>query len=211
MKKSKFLFIHIAKTGGATIRRMLNHQGMESEYDCLHNNTLIINKKPTIQRVPVGDEFDYEHYQFIVYFVRNPYERLLSCYNYFYSGGLNQYAGNHFKGDERLKKILHEQFPTFEHCCRKLEAFSKVVPHARQMSLTLPPTSFQGSFFQGRYESFAEDILRLFTRLGIAVSEKDILRVNVSDNYMHFRGREHLKPLVYGFYRDDFERFGYAK
>ena len=211
--ESSLLFIHIAKTGGASIRRVLNESKMECSYDCLHNGTLISRDAGAIRRIPVDDLWlggsNKYKYEKVAYFVRNPYDRLLSCFTYFYSGGLNQYGTGRFPADDTIRKSILERFPDFESCCRQLDAFCNVVPHAKPMSSCLPNFLDDERAFVGYYEDFESDAAKLLQMLDIQSTQ--LPHLNKSSNPHHFSYTAEGKSWVREFYRDDFLRFGYVE
>ena len=209
--KSSLLFIHIAKTGGASIRRVLNESNMGCSYHCLHNGALIFRDAGTVQRIAVDHRWlgGTNRYEKVAYFVRNPYDRLLSCYSYFYHGGLNQYGRGRFPADDAIRKSILERFPDFDSCCRQPEAFCDVVPHAKSISSCLPKFLDDESAFVGYYENFESDAAKLFHTLDI--QSRRLPHLNRSTNPQSFSYSAEGKSSVREFYRDDFLRFGYSE
>lgn len=213
--KKKLLFIHIAKTGGSSIRQMLNKSKPKIKYDCIHNGKLISFQNNKIARKAICRKVLTEDYDYTAYFVRNPYARLLSCYKYFHSGGLNQYNAKTFKGDKHTQELINKQFPNFQDCCHNLKEFCEIVTHAKPMSdcilnSCILPTN-QKSIIQGRFESYNEDVIKLFFQLGLSLQSKDILKINLSSNNDELKYDASMKNEVYKYYRNDFDHFNYEK
>ncbi len=193
---------------------MLGSGDTRTDHDCLHNGTLISRSGDQVLRREITDEFDVSGYPVVAYFVRNPYERLLSCYNYFYHGGLNQYSRirKFHTEDERLRTGIRDHFPTFKDCCENLAEFSSLVKHAAPISQSIwfKCTDNQ-TVIEGRYENYELSVVQVFAALGRAIEPRDLPRINLSKpsalNVYDHRMKEH----VYAFYEQDFTRFGYEK
>ncbi len=213
--KKKLLFVHIAKTGGTSIRRMLNKATPKIEYDCIHNGKLIRHQNNKIVRQAIGGRMASDDYDYTAFFVRNPYARLLSCYKYFYGGGLNQFNDKTFQGDKDTQELIKKQFPKFQDCCHNLKEFCEIITHARPMteciesSCSLP--SNQKAIIQGRFESYNESVINLFSHLGTTIQTDDILKINLSSQNDQFKYDAAMKEEVYQFYKNDFDHFNYDK
>lgn len=207
----RLLFIHIGKTGGRTVRHLLKSQKDDLDYDCIHNNVLIRKQNCEIIRFEEGYNLDLRSYELIAYFVRNPYERLKSCYQYFAMGGLNQFEENRFPADEIKKKWISRNVPNFQRCCDNLKEFCEQIPHAQPMSDSIPKIPAEIPLFQGSYENYKNDLLRLFARLNLPLSREDVPRTNASENKHSLIYTDDMKHSVYNFYKEDFQIFGYEK
>jgi hypothetical protein len=188
---------------------MLNAAGDDACYDCLHNDFLIERRGTETIRNHNHFRLDASQYDMIAYFVRNPYDRLRSCYQYFLAGGLNQYKKGHFPADERIQEQIRQQFPTFESCCFSLGDFCTLVPHARPIFSALPELSHSDKVFVGRYESFPDDVSRLFDLLGIGSLCPDIAHANKGSRQVDIRFSTRMRDHVYEYYMKDFLEFGY--
>lgn len=213
--KKRLLFIHVAKTGGSSIRKMLLNSNSDIEFDCLHNGKLItFQNKKIFQRVN-QTKVRLNEYEQIAYFVRNPYDRLVSCYNYFRGGGLNQFKNNLFQNDQITQDKIIKQFPLFSDCCQNLEQFCKVVTHAKPMSDFILNNQLSKmnskNIFEGRFENYNEDVVSLFSKLGLSIFENDILKINLSSNNKNFQYNDSMRNKVYQFYKNDFSYFNYEK
>lgn len=211
--KKKLLFIHVAKTGGSSIRQMLNTTSPRIEYDCIHNGKLISFLNNKIIRKAINDKVLMSDYEKTAYFVRNPYDRLLSCYKYFRSGGLNRKNNELHQGDKERQALILKQFPEFKDCCHNLNEFSALVPHAKPMSESIfshcDLMIDAGNIVVGRFEAFNEGVVNLFDQLGVAVKPNEIMKTNRSPKTEYLRFDESMKNVVYQFYKKDFELFNY--
>lgn len=213
--KKKLLFIHLAKTGGASIRRMLNCSKPKIEYDCIHNGKLISFHNDKIIRTTIKDKISIKDYQYTAYFIRNPYSRLLSCYKYFYNGGLNQQNTNTHQGDKKTQQLIHKKFPEFKDCCYNLKEFCETVSHAQPMTNSIfnycDLINNSDNIIQGRFETYNDSVINLFSQLDLFIQPKNILKINTSQRNNEFIYDPAMKNEVYEFYRDDFRTFNYEK
>lgn len=212
--KKKLLFIHLAKTGGASIRKMLNSSTLKFDYDCIHNGKLISFQNEKINRNSIINKISIDDYEYTAYFVRDPYTRLLSCYKYFYNGGLNQYNTTKHLGDIKTQKLIHKNFPTFQHCCYNLNDFCKSVPHAQPMTESIFKYCNldlnQKNVIQGRYENYNKSVMSMFSQLNL-FKPKNIYKINPSADYHEINYDSSMKEMVYRFYIDDFSFFQYER
>lgn len=211
--KKKLLFIHLAKTGGASIRQMLNTSKTKIEYDCIHNGKLISFQNDKIIRETINKRISIKDYEYTAFFIRNPYSRLLSCYKYFYKGGLNQHNTKTHLGDKKTQELIKSQFPSFKDCCYNLEEFCEVVTHAKPMTNSIfnycDLNIKHDNFIQGRFENYNTSVINLFLQIGLPIQLKDILKLNLSQKNSNFKYDYLMKREVYKFYIADFKAFNY--
>ena len=209
---SSLLFVHIAKAGGTSLRRLLkSHEGI-SRFDCFHNGVLLRfenGRRVSRHRVELNS---LEQYDFAVIVLRHPLSRLQSCYRYFLSGGLNNRGKGVFPDDIRKKEFLHSVAPNFSDCCQRLAEISEKITHFRPASAWVD--SLVGvpakSLFCCRQESFADDVTGFFSVLGLPPSG-DLEQRNkglASSSSLVPSNLADLR-LVEGFYRKDYSLFGY--
>ena len=106
---TRLLLVHIAKTGGTSLRRLLKSTPAIRSFDCLHNGNLLrFESGRRIERQPL-DPHALTPYDVAVLMVRHPLDRLASCHRYFLQGGLNQRWQGSFPGDVATQHFLQEQ------------------------------------------------------------------------------------------------------
>lgn len=207
------LFLHFAKTGGSSIRRMLVRSRAHGTFDCVHNGTCIgYRDGKVVARNPVHSS-DLPAYDIAFYVVRHPLERLFSCHRYFLHGGLNQYQRGTYPLDQRLQEFLQAHAPTFQQCCEKLPEIASVIPHMRPLAgwLAQLPNPLAPEVFTARHESFESDVRGLFRRLGMDDSGQDLVHVNQSLTRDPMPDLDDIqRERVHRYYAEDFARFGYS-
>lgn len=206
------LFLHVAKTGGTSLKRMLKKSSDVNNFDHVHNGTIgRFRHGSLVSRIPLNSEafLDYDH---AFYFVRHPLDRLMSCYHYFRQGGLSQFQPDRFPADQKLQQLLLQKYPTFAQFCSSLGELADMIPHLQPItdSLKALPKPMAKQVFIGQYENFQSDIEKLFSRLGVSPGSYQLLHSN----------RTKTKPLDFGidrgsrekvkrFYYADLQLFGY--
>lgn len=209
---SSLLFVHIAKAGGTSLRRLLkSHEGI-SRFDCFHNGFLLRfenGRRVGRDRVELNS---LELYDVAVIALRHPLARLQSCYRYFLSGGLNGRGKGVFPDDLRKKELLHSIAPNFSDCCHSLAEISEQIPHFRPASVWFDSTvGFPAkSLVCCRQESFSADVNGLLGVMGLPPSgglehrNKGLAgsSASVASDLADLR-------LVEDFYRNDYSLFGY--
>ena len=213
---TRLLFVHLAKTGGTTVRRILKASAANS-FDCIHHSTFIrFRDGERVHRGPL-DPKQVGPYPLAFLMVRHPLARLLSCYRYFIAGGLNaQPSGRFFHGDQSAQRFLERVAPNFEHCCQQLPAIAERIPHFQPMSFWLDalPNPLAERVITGRQERFDADLQLLFDQLRVPLDPALLQRSNSSgpDQPSAPQGAG-LSPdaleRLHAFYAEDFRRFHY--
>lgn len=181
----KAIFVHIPKTGGQSVSKML---GIKKGVDNYYNYDS--GEERTHFTVHMMPKLDY--YKFA--FVRNPYTRIISEYQH------------------RMKNINVFHEPTnyktnFVHYCRMLShRWDKIesVDHFRK-SHVIPQHMFVNNSVETyRFEDFENECKRLCDRLGIV---RKVPKTNASEYTCEHT--EETIEITNRLYRKDFERFGY--
>lgn len=189
--KYKCIFIHIPKTAGTSLGR-----------------TIFENRDPSVSHV---DAFYYEVFEpqlfreyFKFTFVRNPWDRLVSNYNYF----LKQ------PSQLREKQFL-DTFENFDHFANALEK-----PEVEQKMFTMYHFRPQYQFicdlkrnlvvdYLGYFETINEDFNKIVARLNRP--ELQLPHLNESKKGLDYREfyTEKTKKIVEKLYPEDIKLFGY--
>ena len=207
----RLLFVHLAKTGGTSLRRLLKSTPETSSFDCVHNGALI--------RFRDGVKVDHQplvpgglgHYDVAVMMMRHPLARLSSCYHYFLNGGLNQRGKGDFPHDTAIQQFLLRDAPTLPACCALLPQIAARIPHIQPVCHWLDqlPNPLADLVFTGRQERFAEDLRRFLELLDLDPSSHVAERRNTGPA----PGEDPWTPgsvrMAEQFYAADFQRFGY--
>lgn len=158
---NKFLFIHIQKTGGKSVERLLSSLVPDAMHHELSTSTP--HASAMMVRESLRENFS-GPYRFA--FVRNPYDRLLSWYSMIAAVSME-----HLDRASKLQRSVRLSCPTFENFV--LRGPSVVAPEHRN-SITRNQidylTDASGSLmvdFVGRFERFAEDFSKVLERLGL--------------------------------------------
>lgn len=163
-----------------------------------------MNRKRFLRRLHKGQ---YEGY-FVFTFVRNPWDRLLSCWKQKLAPGGQGLKRTEYAG-ERL--YLGMGFPEFvETVCRIPDEDSN--HHFRSQHVVVcshDPEKRVLADFVGRYENLAEDFGRVADRIGLEASLPHLFSSGRGNTYREFYDRR-LAALVGERYRLDAEIFGYT-
>jgi hypothetical protein len=207
-RKKKFLFIHIPKTAGTSLREVLNRNAAGSG---LLN---FISRRITRWNPGLGQRFFYRwrtfephlHFSeaqdllpsrelescFKFCFVRNPYERLVSFFRHIEKHQTHPYH-------ERVKNW--GGFPGLVENLGELAEPS-------QLSYTLNLNGRPSMDFVGRFENIHQDFGIVAGRLGIE-PELPHRNANPGSRWQDFYTGA-LRNQVYRFYEEDFSVFGYS-
>lgn len=178
--KHKLIFIHIPKTGGSSIKKYLFGD--------------ITGGHIPIRFIPSDFINSYPSYAF----VRNPYTRILSAYNYLIKGGAKT------RNDLNYQDVLLRYSSFEDFVCNGLSSYYLDFEHF------LPQYYFTHYLGRkivgniGKYENFNEDVMKFFNiELDIVNStgdyEKNILKMYNENTYQ----------IINRLYAEDFALFNY--
>ena len=168
-EKRRFLFVHVQKTGGVTVSRLLQQTVPDTRAESSH-----MRLRETIERekIPEG--------AFRFAFVRNPWDRLVSWYTMIdrarkerLSWEEDSVQRRRFRHNPLYRSVLLHA-PTFEDFIKNCTQTHMIrgVPHSfafDQLSYVTDENGEMLADFVGRFERFEEDLTRVFERLGLPV------------------------------------------
>ena len=183
--EKKLIYIHIPKTGGTSVEKVL------------------FDREDSSEHVPIQyyKEFYPQYYDdfYIITFVRHPYTRMISVYNYYRSGG-NKKGALDQKLAEAFKKI------------NSLDVFVDLFGYMKNLLHLKKQVDFIGAEYRtdwiGRFETFREDLQVLIDKFSIP------------RQVVHYRSAEYPDDIIVtkkfldfidDYYSEDFERFRYTK
>jgi chondroitin 4-sulfotransferase 11 len=197
----KLVFIHIQKTGGSTVSRLLKEnipdiRGVGARHQF------------AIQGMKELEGWD-DYFKFA--FVRNPWDRLVSWYSMLIRA---QGSGN--RSWNKLWRYAHENSSTFEefvHNCTGEVKVADGVYYSFAYNQLDYLTDQDGNLlvdFIGRLENFDNDIREVSERVGIKLEPESIPHKNrtLHRHYSSFYTPE-TEMVVRERYRKDIEYFGY--
>ena len=208
----RLLFVHIAKTGGTSLRRLLRSIPATRSFDCLHHSHLLRFKNgEQVSRERVDPLF-LSGYDVAVVTARHPLMRLRSCHRYFLAGGLNGRGKGYFPADAAVQQFLQSRATTLDDCCHKLPEVAARIPHFQPAChwLDVLPNPMADVVFTARQESMQRDMQRLCSLLELPAPVEELAYLNRSVN----GPAQDFQPIsrIYAerFYQSDFLRFGYS-
>ena len=208
----KILFIHLAKTGGSSFRRILKNNSQLNRFDCIHNGYFLrFRDGVRVERRPLIAS-QLAHYDVAILIVRHPLDRLLSCYRYFLGGGLNQRGKGSFPSDLESQAFLLDQAPSLLECSRHLAEISEKIPHFRPLChwLDAIPNPVADLVVTGHQEHFEADLEYIFDLLNVKNVSTLSARHNTSPVVKLDPWCLESRQLATQFYSADFQRFGYS-
>ena len=199
----KFIFVHLYKTGGTSIRRRL--EKYDSSYNVLHWAKSKLTKNPVLTspiahkhakaktiRGILGPEIYDNYYSFC--FVRNPWDWQVSLYHYIVRGGdPNNQHNDIINGFQNFTEYIHWR-------CAEDVHF--------QMDYVQDENGKQIVDYIGRMENLNEDFKKICQHLDLDVEDLPHLNKSVSKKYQEFYTPE-TRDLVYNAYQPDIDFFGY--
>ena len=181
--EARFIWYRVAKVGTRTILAHLRDSPLSLDIE----QGFALTPNPEIR-----DSY------FSFGFVRNPWERLVSCYqNKIIDGGPGLYLGA-LGNPKGFQAFVEAVVAKDLHACN---------PHIRLQSALLDLNTIK---FVGRYERFAQDLRQIFATLDIPLEE--IQTHNASGGGKNFRSHytPKLVDLVSDAYKRDIQIFGYS-
>lgn len=201
--RKKFIFIHIPKAAGTTVRkRLIKYEDRNNFYMGFDYNP-VLGRRVDKPHLPYLDFLFYEDAKyisdyFVFCFVRNPYDRFYSAFQYHKkqkklpdSISFNSYVLQH------LDPLTIRYNSRFSHFCPQ-----HFFTHYKKKCI---------SDFIGKCERFEDDFIRLEQILGVKTEKKSWNVGNPEDGeykYIKYFQSETIQ-LVNNFYKDDFLLFDY--
>jgi len=193
----QIIFIHLTKTGGSSIEKILRQQ---PDFRPLKDKILqdLSQWKSMVKYEPELEE-KVKTYT-VVTVVRNPIDRFISAYNDFFHTRNKQ---SYVDADVSFEKALRDR-------SNMRGAYRGFYAHAYvPMVDSLPPLSYIDYLL--RFEHYAKDVNMMLTELGIEY-KKQIPHVRKS---RHVIGRSKLTrkqiQTLYEYFKEDYIAFGYEE
>jgi len=189
MHKYKCVFVHIPKSAGTSI------------VDVLGGDTVSRSHLPAyIYKTADPERYD-EYFKFT--FVRNPWDRVVSTYEY-WKQGLDQTDGYY-------QKILLDKYGTFEKFVLEFLDKDTICLHFMLRPQYLYLYDYREKLlvdFVGRFENINDDSNKIFKKLGI---NNTLKKINSSkrSNYQNYYINQEMIDKVAFLYKKDIELFDY--
>lgn len=199
-RKHNAVFVHVPKTGGTTIDRILSADTNDVEFRGEGDGNIEFSHMTAKQlRAAIPDFAQL----FSFGFVRNPWDRILSEYLY-------RVENDSFHYVECCAKA------TFEHYLMQISQLDIAhMPHARINHVYnqydfLMEDGQQAVNFIGRFENFEEDLRAVLNKIGLDPSI-EIPKLNAT-KHRHYRNyySDETRLLVERMYAKDIQTFGYS-
>jgi len=200
----RLLFVHIQKTGGNTVRTMLNDALPDAR-----NPFGTLPKHAHLGGILKAEPGLTDYYVFG--FVRNPWARMVSWWSMIQDAKLNADAGNE-GAIERLRTnwFIRQVATTYDTFDDFVLRGPDDLPRLGTPQVRYLTTPHRQADFVGRTERLRDDVAAVFGHLGLTVGE--VPRANASaprGPYQDFY-TERTRQLVAQVYAEDVAAFGYT-
>lgn len=188
------IFFHVPKTGGLTVRKIL-YKG-----DNLRGG----HYTPAELRELMPDKYD-SYFKFGL--VRNPYDKLVSAYEY-----KRTETGNHHES-KQTAKFMRENFEDFEDYVFNYDFENPPHDVARKQHEFLCLDGELQTDYLGRFENYRESLKEAFDLIGFEFDFDFLPHVNKTRSRDRKRNyyNDKIAEKVYGIYQRDFQMFDYDK
>lgn len=190
--RNRCIFIHIPKTAGTSVLASLAGQNFCRDHV----------RFSEFKRV---DPLRFESY-FKFCFVRNPYDRLVSCYEYLKAGGNK-------RDDLYFKELLANYYPSFDSFVLHYLDQHKIHEHILFQPQYIFIFNCRGECevdFVGRYESISSDFSIVCEKLRVTL-ELPSENASLREPYKSYYSNESVRKKVYNLYLKDFVTFNYPE
>ncbi len=185
----KAIFVHIPKAAGSSISKDIFF-GKQVGHFYAADYKFLDNQKYN------------EYFKFT--FVRNPYTRFVSAYNYLSAGGGNTFDKT-FYLEHQASFVSINQFIDDFFAKKEIRNWIHFVPQSHFLTVN----GKVEMDFVGRFEKIDDDITTLKNMISISFSG-DFTKVNRSVNRNEVLTNKN-KEKLYDYYKEDFELFGYER
>lgn len=191
-RKHKFIFLHIPKTGGTSIRGALGYP------------TTGRSHLPWYVYYSADSVFFDKAFKFAM--VRNPWDRVVSAYHYLAQGGNN---ANNLSLAREIRK--YDDFTDFVKSGLSRGAFRSNLLFLPQSNFLIDGDRGLRVDFVGKLENFSEDFERIAQRLPFNILPvSNLNRSSRPHDYMQYFEDEEVVAAVTEIYRQDIEIFQYS-
>jgi hypothetical protein len=197
----QFLFIHIPKTAGTSIRQALEPCGV-TEYSSysrgLEEYIMVKNKfPPHLTYAGAAEVLTVDLSRFYKFtFVRNPWDRFVSMYEY-------------YRKDTRHAMHARCQSCSFGDFIHDVVTRRATFDTKNQIDYIVPPARLGAMDFIGKVENIAEDFSIVCRKLGIPDARLPVLNTTEHKPYRSYY-TDALKKTVESHCKAEIEAFGYA-
>tara|TARA_B100002052_G_C15886579_1_gene601863 strand:- start:4753 stop:5475 length:723 start_codon:yes stop_codon:yes gene_type:complete len=186
------IFVHIPKTAGISLSKSIFGDQSDTTHLSVRRLRLLFDK----------NEFN-NYYKFT--FVRNPWDKLFSCYRYLKNGGDSNYHTNWINNELNNYNDFNSFVEKWVNY-KNIYTFSHFLP---QSWFIVNSNNEINVDFIGRYENLNKDFQKICSELSI---KPDLKYYNKSDkiklNYKDYYNQKSI-DIVYKVYKEDIKRFKY--
>lgn len=190
--RNRCIFVHIQKTGGASIETLLLAADPDAAANRHHGRRHLFARAI---RPIAGDERWDRYFKFA--FVRNPWDRLVSWYHMCIQASSPNAFSRH----------VREHAPTFDAFVTRMTSGIAERTTWNQLDYVIDESGAPMVDFVGRYETLHDDVARVCARIGVAC---DLPHMNRS-HHLHYRDyySAATRRVVAERFARDIARFGY--
>ena len=213
--KHKCIFIHIPKTGGSSVHNTLIEK-IKPEIGVTHaeegHYKLITARKRLKSHMLVPYVDDY----FTFCFVRNPWDRFVSAYNYLLTGGsINEDPVTGM--DKKDRDNFISPYKTFNDFVLMNSAGNKIYTKLLWQQHFVPQYKFilnaennlESVDYIGRFENLYEDFDFICKKIGIETLELKHLNNRPHASYQSYY-TDKTAEIIYNTYKQDIDYFNYS-
>lgn len=196
----RYIFVHIPKTAGITSIFYLKKKHINSL--CIGHDPIYINENIDTNRLKYKPVNPINNFSFS--FVRNPYSRTMSAYNYLYHGGCGNALDLSYKALLNTHNIGDEPNINFLEFLKNIETYKKKIVHFVPQYEFITRNDEIIVNFVGKTENYENDMKKIFPDF------VNNLLLNKSKQVVSELTDE-AKKLIYIAYKKDFDLFDYSQ
>jgi chondroitin 4-sulfotransferase 11 len=193
----KYIFVHVPKTAGRSIEKILRKSSNDIEFDDGWNPELNAwQQHLSVQTILENRPICKKYFKFSV--VRNPWDRMVSCFFYFKRHGI---MGS-FRDFLNEEGLYRNNFPTFNGqpgCMEHRNLMISFLSHDREFDID----------FIARFENLQHDFNTICDRIKIPCKTLPQINKTKHHHYTQYYNDE-TRKIVADKYAKDIEYFGYV-
>jgi chondroitin 4-sulfotransferase 11 len=201
----QYIFVHIPKTAGINTINYLKRRKDTNPVTIIRHIPVYIGNNIDVKKLSIMSKNINFNTSYLFTFVRNPYTRVISAYNYLFNGGVKTSFDLSYQKTIKTYQKSHDKNENFLSFLMDIETHKKTIVHLVPQYEYITQNDVILVNFVGKFENYENDMKILFPEY-----ENNNIMLNKSEQIIKEITSE-AKKIIYNAYKKDFELFEYSE